>query len=159
TSWLLIFLGIGYGFYRSHSGKTVFGVDFVGGDTTTFSFEHRVDEANVRTALVNAGVKDPVIQYEKDPSSKRESLRVVSETGTGEKVVAALRQLPGAGLSLLSQDHVGATVGEEIRRSAIIASLLSLFGILVYVAFRYEFSFAVGAVLAVIHDVLMTIGC
>src|SRR5205814_221069 len=42
---------------------------------------------------------------------------------------------------------------------AIIASLLSLFGILVYVAFRYEFSFAVGAVLAVIHDVLMTIGC
>jgi SecD/SecF fusion protein len=49
-------------------------------------------------------------------------------------------------------------VGEEIRNSAIIASLLSLFGILVYVAFRYEFSFAVGAVLAVIHDVLMTIG-
>ena len=58
----------------------------------------------------------------------------------------------------VGQDQVGATVGEEIRKSAIIASLLSLFGILVYVAFRYEFSFAVGAVVAVIHDVLMTIG-
>src|SRR5206468_5195013 len=54
--------------------------------------------------------------------------------------------------------QIGATVGDEIKRSALIASLLSLFGILVYVAFRYEFSFAVGAVLAVIHDVLMTIG-
>ena len=56
-------------------------------------------------------------------------------------------------------DKVGPTIGAEIQRSAIIASLLSLFGILVYVAFRYEFSFAVGAVLAVIHDVLMTLGC
>jgi SecD/SecF fusion protein len=44
-------------------------------------------------------------------------------------------------------------------RAAIVASLLSLLGILVYVAFRYEFSFAIGAVVAVIHDVLMTIGC
>jgi len=50
-------------------------------------------------------------------------------------------------------------VGDEIKRSAIIASLLSLFGILIYVAFRYEFYFAVGAVVAVIHDVFMTIGC
>jgi SecD/SecF fusion protein len=158
-SWLLIFIGIGYGVYRGTSGKPVFGVDFVGGDTTTFSFQKHVDEAVVRSTLANAGVKDPVIQYEEDPSSGRESLRVVSETGVGGKVVAALREIPGAGFSLLLQDHVGATVGKEIRRSAIVASLLSLFGILVYVAFRYEFSFAVGAVLAVIHDVLMTIGC
>jgi SecD/SecF fusion protein len=49
-------------------------------------------------------------------------------------------------------------VGLEIRKSALVAGLLSLFGILIYVAVRYEFSFAVGAVLAVIHDVLMTIG-
>jgi SecD/SecF fusion protein len=49
-------------------------------------------------------------------------------------------------------------VGKDIQQSAVIACLLSLFGILVYVAFRYEFSFAVGAVVAVIHDVLMTIG-
>jgi SecD/SecF fusion protein len=53
---------------------------------------------------------------------------------------------------------VGATVGTEITKSAIIAAFLSLFGILIYVAFRYEFSFSCGAVLAVIHDVLMTMG-
>ena len=51
--------------------------------------------------------------------------------------------MPHAKLKPLSEQNVGAVVGEEIQRSAIIASLLSLFGILVYVAFRYEFSFAV----------------
>jgi SecD/SecF fusion protein len=67
-------------------------------------------------------------------------------------------EIPDGKFHLIGEDSVGPTVGEQIRNSAIIASLLSLFGILVYVAFRYEFSFAVGAVLAVIHDVLMTIG-
>ena len=159
ASWILICIGIGYGFYRGTHGRSVFGVDFAGGDTTTFQYQHKVDESVVRTALSSAGVKDPTIQYEKDFSSGREALRVVSATGTGDKVITALQELPSAGFSKLMQDHVGATVGKEIQRSAIIASLLSLFGILVYVAFRYEFSFAVGAVLAVIHDVLMTIGC
>ncbi len=60
--------------------------------------------------------------------------------------------------SSIGHEVVGATVGEEIQNSAIIASFLSLFFILFYVALRYEFSFSVGAVLAVIHDVLMTIG-
>ena len=59
---------------------------------------------------------------------------------------------------MVGHETVGATVGEEIQKSAIIASFLSLFFILFYVALRYEFSFSVGAVLAVIHDVLMTIG-
>src|SRR5262249_32388369 len=79
TSWLIICIGVAYGCYRGASGKPVFGVDFVGGDTTTFSCLEKVDESKVRAALTAAGVKDPVIQYEKDPSSGRESLRIVSE--------------------------------------------------------------------------------
>ena len=58
----------------------------------------------------------------------------------------------------LQLDKVGPTVGREIQESALISALLAMFGILVYVAFRYEFSFAVGAVIAIIHDVLMTMG-
>jgi preprotein translocase SecF subunit len=68
-------------------------------------------------------------------------------------------QFKDSGFKLEGVSKVGATVGKEIQKSAIAASLLSLLGILLYVAFRYEFSFAVGAVIAVIHDVLMTIGC
>src|SRR6266700_1128173 len=77
---------------------------------------------------------------------------------TNDVVKATVELIQSGKCHQLGQDTVGATVGKEIRNSAIIASLLSLFGILIYVAIRYEFSFAVGAVLAVIHDVLMTIG-
>jgi SecD/SecF fusion protein len=158
ASWLLIAIGVGYGFYR---GPKVFGPDFVGGDTTTLEFQQRLEEKDLRVALEAAKVVDPVIQYQKDPdptAARKETLRVVSASGTGSQVAKVLEGLPGAKYHVLGQDHIGPTVGQEIQKSAIIASLLSLFGILVYVAFRYEFSFAVGAVLAVIHDVLMTIG-
>jgi SecD/SecF fusion protein len=154
-SWLLILIGIGYGLHR---GRSALGVDFVGGDTTTFVFAQAVDESQVRAALAKDGIKDPLIQYQTDLGSGRKTLRVDSATGTGDKVVAIVTEIPGAKFAKFSQDQIGATVGKEIQKSAVIASLLSLFGILVYVAFRYEFSFAVGAVLAVIHDVLMTIG-
>jgi SecD/SecF fusion protein len=87
-----------------------------------------------------------------------ETLRIDSAMNTASKVREVLTQFPSAKFSFSSEDHIGATVGKEIQRSALVASLLSLFGILVYVAFRYEFSFAVGAVLAVVHDVAMTIG-
>jgi SecD/SecF fusion protein len=154
-SWLLIFIGVGYGFHR---GKSVFGVDFVGGDTINFAFEQKLPVDQIRSVLEKAGVKDPHIQYQKDISSRRETLRVDSLPNTGDKVRDTLTQMSSGKFSVLGRDHVGASIGQEIRRSALIAALLSLFGILVYVAFRYEFSFAVGAVLAVIHDVLMTIG-
>ena len=155
ASWILIAIGVSYGLHR---GRSAFGVDFLGGDTTVFAFSNRVDEAQVRSALAKAGIKDPLIQYQLDLSSRRETLRVDSATGTGNSVLSVLTDLPNAHFVKLKQDHIGATVGQEIQKSAVIASLLSLFGILIYVAVRYEFSFAVGAVLAVIHDVLMTIG-
>jgi preprotein translocase SecF subunit len=53
---------------------------------------------------------------------------------------------------------VGPTVGAEITKTAVLAALLAMFGILIYVALRYEFSFAVGAVIAIVHDILMTLG-
>jgi SecD/SecF fusion protein len=155
ASWLIIALGLGFGIHR---GRSAFGRDFVGGDTTTCAFTTKIDVDKLRSTLTGAGIKDPLIQYQRDLSSGRETLRVDSLPGTGDSVKLALQRIDSAGFSQWSQESVGPTVGKDIRQSAIIASLLSLFGILVYVAFRYEFSFAVGAVLAVIHDVLMTIG-
>jgi SecD/SecF fusion protein len=68
------------------------------------------------------------------------------------------QQFPQAKFERLSLDNVGPSVGIEIQKTAIIASMLAMLGILVYVAMRYEFSFAVGAVIAIIHDILMTMG-
>jgi SecD/SecF fusion protein len=162
-SWCLIFIGIGFGFYR---GKSMFGKDFLGGDTSTFAFEQRVPEDKIRAALDAAGVRDPLIQYQTDLSNGKQTLRIDTaaedtkpgEISTADKVRSAVLSISEGKFTPRGHEHVGAIVGAEIRKSAIIASLLSLFGILVYVAFRYEFSFAVGAVVAVVHDVLMTIG-
>jgi SecD/SecF fusion protein len=155
TSWLIIALGVFWGFHR---GKSAFGRDFVGGDTTSCAFKEKVEMEKLRSTLTGAGIKDPLIQYQKDPTTRRENLRVDSLPGTGDLVKSTLLKFETAGFTQWSQESVGPSVGKDIQQAAIVASLLSLFGILVYVAFRYEFSFAVGAVLAVIHDVLMTIG-
>lgn len=154
-SWALILVGVAYGLYR---GQSALGVDFVGGNSATFSFSNKVPEDRIRAALADAGVKDPVIQYQRDLGSGKEALRIDSATGTSDKVLNTMTKLESGGFSLSSQSTIGAAVGTEIQRSAVIAGLLSLFGILVYVAFRYEFSFAVAAVVAILHDVLMTTG-
>ncbi len=156
ASWLLIVVGVGWGVHR---GAGAFGRDFLGGDSTTFAFVQKVETDKVRSALNNAGVKDARIQYQKNLSTGAETLRVDSAAKTGDAVRDALtKDFPSAKFQMRNQDSVGPTVGQDIQRSAIIAVLLSLFGILFYVAFRYEFSFAVGAVLAIVHDVLMTLG-
>jgi SecD/SecF fusion protein len=83
----------------------------------------------------------------------------VTSLGKGDQVTGDLSAaFPSAAFHMRGRDTVGPTIGEEIKKSALIASFLSLFFIFFYVALRYEFSFSVGAVLAVIHDVLMTIG-
>ena len=157
-SWTIILVGIGYGV--AGRGQKMFGVDFLGGDALTLRFVQKIETDKMREALAKGGVSDPFIQYQKDLSSGKEVLRITSAYNTGERVFSALANaFPPARFEKAALDKVGPTIGKEIQETAIVASLLSLFGILVYVAFRYEFSFAVGAVVAVIHDVLMTIGC
>ncbi len=145
---------IGFGITR---GEKLFGVDFLGGDSTTFSFAQKFDEKDIRTVLTPMGEKDAQIQYQKGDNN--ETLRITTSGGSSEKVEALLKEkLPAAKLNVIGRQQVGATLGKEIQQSAIVASLLAMFGILVYVAFRYEFSFAVAAVIAVLHDVLFAIG-
>jgi SecD/SecF fusion protein len=139
----------------------LFGVDFLGGDSTTFSFAQKLDVEQIRSVLTAAGEKDSQIQYQKDiAGGGAETLRVTTSSGSAEKIKQALAEkFPQAQFKAVSQQQVGASVGKDVRDSAIIACLLSMFGILLYVAFRYEFSFAVAAVVAVLHDVLLTLGC
>jgi SecD/SecF fusion protein len=159
-TWLFIFASLGYGVFDR--GSKLFGVDFLGGDSTSFSFAQKIDPDQIRAAMTAIGEKDAQIQYQKDATTGAETLSVTTSSGSAEKVKQTLKgKFPQAGFNTDNQQslHVGPVVGEEIRKSAILASLMALFGILVYVAFRYEFSFAVAAVVAVIHDVLLTIGC
>jgi SecD/SecF fusion protein len=144
---------LGFGISR---GDKLFGIDFRGGDSTTFSFAQRYELKDIRAALPETE-RDAQIQYQ--TTGNEQTLSVTSSSGSAKKVVAALdAKLPQAKFTVVRRQEVGATLGMEIRQSAVIASLMAMFGILVYVAFRYEFSFAVAAVIAVLHDVLFAIG-
>ena len=73
-------------------------------------------------------------------------------------VEALTTAFPDAGFQRVAVDNVGPTVGREIQKSAVVSLILAVFGVLLYVAFRYEFGFAVAAVIATFHDVLITLG-
>ena len=157
-TWVFVVLSLGYGF--TERGTKLLGVDFLGGDSTTFSFVQKVGVDQIRSAITATGEKDAQIQYQRDVSGGTETLRVTTSSGSEQKIEQALAQnFQQARFRAIGRQQVGATVGREIQRSAIVACLLSMFGILIYVAFRYEFSFAVGAIVGVVHDVLLAIGC
>ena len=126
----------------------------------TLRFTQKVDNVEtIRDTIAKVIPGDVSIQYQKSMSDANETLQIVTPFGQAEKVEAALTEaFPQAGFKAAGVEKIGPTVGKELLRSAILASLLGLFAILVYVAFRYEFSFALGAVIALVHDVLLTIG-
>ena len=168
-SWAIIIGGLGYGIFVR--GGNMLGVEFAGGDSLVMRFNEssKPDTGALRKALDELKLGEAAVRYETDPGSGKQFLNVIvahsdeaaakGEASNGLRAEQVLKKaFPDAKFDRVALDTVGPAVGFAVQKSAIIASLLSLFGILVYVAFRYEFSFAVGAVLAVIHDVLMTIG-
>ncbi|MGH8024861.1 MAG: protein translocase subunit SecD, partial [Limisphaerales bacterium] len=141
-------------------GHKLFGVDFLGGDAVTFKFSQRVDVDKIRSALAVVGQKDATIQYQTDASGGNPTLRVTAASGSAQKIEQAIEtNFANAHFTPVEEQEVGAIVGAQIRQSAVIACIVAMFGILVYVAFRYEFSFALGAIVAVIHDIVLTVGC
>jgi len=171
VAWLIIFSGLGYGILgRGHNAVNH---EFKGGVEVTFAFQAKPDQDQVSTSVRQAVGSEPSVQFQRDIAGGNETLVVKSELITDPAVqneadrierTASLiagtlaKDFASAGLTVVNRDLSGPSVGAEIQRSALISVVLALFGILVYVAFRYEFSFAVGAVIAVVHDVLMTTG-
>jgi SecD/SecF fusion protein len=153
-----IIAGLAYGgFVR---GKSLLGTDFAGGDNLTLRFSQKIEPDKLRESIAKLGIPDTQIQFQKDIVRGSETLRITSPYGTGEAISANLAKLfPSAHFEEIGVEKVGPAIGGEIMKSAVLAGMLSMLGILIYVAIRYEFSFAVGAIVAVLHDILLTIGC
>ncbi|MCS7090808.1 MAG: protein translocase subunit SecD [Verrucomicrobiota bacterium] len=169
ASWLLILIGNGYGIFIR--GQDVLGVEFTGGANVTLAFDpaHRVEVDRLRTAATAATGGDVLVGYQKDLGTGTETLRITARvpSNASEDQVASLaqrlvealqQQFPQAQWRVLSVDTIGPVIGQEILRSAVWAAALAMFGILIYLALRYEFPFALGAVVAIVHDLLMTLG-
>ena len=155
-SWLLVIAGIAFGVSR---GEKAVGVDFRGGDQVTFEFTEKKKVDPLRDALDQAGIKGAKIQYQSGGDSK-ERLQVTVRDGDGDNAIGVLAKAfaTDEGFKKVSQLHTGESISGEILQGATKSLLIALFAILVYVTFRYEFSFALGAILAIIHDILMTLG-
>jgi SecD/SecF fusion protein len=115
------------------------------------------DIAAVRAVVDGLKLGEVAVQIEK--SAKKEFFTVRGPKESGETITATLKQkFPEAEFSLENVERVGSLVGGEMARNALIALTLGMLGILVYVTIRFEFSFALGALVALMHDVIITIG-
>lgn len=145
-------------------GEANFGVDFTGGTSLTYSFEEKQDVDDVRSVLSGAGIVDSFVQYQRElvpdeTGEVPEYLYVKVPEGSGDTAKEALTtQLPEAEFYILQEDRVGAQVGQDLRRQGLLAMVWALVGIVIYISLRFEFAFAMGAIVALAHDVLITIG-
>jgi SecD/SecF fusion protein len=143
-------------------GMANFNVDFTGGATVSFEFKNRVTVEDIRSAIEGAGVKSPTIQYQRVAGIEgedqiREYLEIKSSFEDGDKVVDSITAA-WPDYKVLKKDSVGPQIGRELQKKGITAMLVALIGMILYISWRFEFGFSVGAVVALFHDALITIG-
>jgi preprotein translocase subunit SecF len=149
------------------------GVDFKGGTVVTAKFKQKPSDEAIRSALVSKGVRDAVVQpvtdkpdtvlikvpLEGEGQDGRVKVREALNTFGGEAPASTeLEADQNAVYKIIGTDAVGAIAGAQLRNKAIAVTLAALVGILVYIAFRFEWTYGAAAVIAVFHDVLVTLG-
>jgi preprotein translocase subunit SecF len=140
-----------------------FGIDFTGGTLVEVGYPEAVDLDPIRRQLADNDFERATVQY--FGTSRDVLIRLPpraddpDQSVLSNEVLRALQQSGGpAGVELRRVEFVGPAVGEELREQGGLAMIYALFGILIYVAVRFEWRFAVGAVLALMHDVSLTLG-
>ena len=144
-------------FSMFHKGMN-YGLDFTGGTLIELTYEKPADLGLVRDELAKAGYHDAVVQN--FGATTDLLVRMPGEDPQlGNQVAAALQTVGGDNPATVKRvEFVGPQVGEELRDQGGLGMLLALGGVLVYLAFRFQWKFAVGAILSLIHDVIVTVG-
>ncbi len=137
------------------------GVDFTGGFLIEVGYQQDADLETVRTALTQNGFADALVQH--FGSSRDVLIRIapredLNKAHVSDRVLEILRQSSDQEVSMRRVEFVGPQVGEELRDQGGLAMLIALGCILVYVGFRFQFKSALGAILALVHDVIITVG-
>ncbi|MEE2023259.1 MULTISPECIES: protein translocase subunit SecF [Alkalimonas] len=137
------------------------GLDFTGGTVIEVGYERDADLSAVRSVLAEAGYPDAVVQY--FGSSREVLIRIgprddIEQVTLGEQVLSLLADNESGSVDMRRIEFVGPSVGAELKEQGGLATLAALICILIYVAFRFEWRFALGAVVALAHDVIITLG-
>lgn len=138
-----------------------FGIDFTGGTLVEVGYEQPVELEPVRDRLAAAGFSDGTVQHfgtARDVLIRLAPRETVSQAELSDQVIAVLRRDASNPVELRRVAFVGPQVGEELTEQGGLAMLAALAGILIYVMVRFEYRFALGAVAALAHDVLIVLG-
>jgi len=155
-STLLIVLSIASLFGRGLN----LGLDFSGGSLIEVGYQQSVDTESVRNTLTKAGYAEAIVTH--FGSAKEVLIKVAPREGLtnadlSSDILRALR-IADSSVDMRRVEFVGPQIGEELREDGGMAMLFAIIGILIYVALRFEYRFALGSVAALLHDVLITIG-
>jgi preprotein translocase subunit SecF len=155
---VLLFLGA-LALIQISRGAANMGIDFAGGTSIQVKFERPVDLGAVRQALSQGGIRDSEPQQFADGRSVMIRLKRGEATGTAQQVQDALRSgLKDTPFTVEASTEIGPAIGKELQKKALLAIAISLAGIVVYIAWRFEFRFGVAATVATFHDVLAVLG-
>lgn len=143
-------------------GGPNYGIDFAGGTLAQIKFEKTTGSSDIKKAMEELGLTGVSVQQFGDEANEflvRAQNSSTELEGLSEKISTALEKSYGAGqFEVRRTEMVGPQVGKDLREKGLMALLYAMLGILVYVSWRFEFRFAVGAIIALAHDVLFTIG-
>lgn len=141
-------------------GGPLLSIDFTGGTLAQVRFEEAPDIAKVRSALGALDVGIGEVQTFGTPNEILIRLQVSqnAENLTTELKAALQAQFPGQSIDFRRVETVGPKIGSELKGKAFFAVFTAIIGILIYISIRFEFKFAIGAIAALIHDVLITLG-
>lgn len=137
------------------------GIDFTGGNIIEVGYPQAVELEPIRNALAAEGFDDAIVQH--FGSAREVLIRLVPDAETDKaelssEIILLLEAISDAEIDVRRVDFVGPQVGEELTEDGGLAVLYALIAILIYVAFRFEYRFSLGAVAALIHDVTITLG-
>ena len=133
-----------------------FGIDFTGGTLIEVGYQKEVDLSEVRAVLQQEKFKGANVQY--FGSAKEVLIRLEPQEISSAKLSTKIIRLLGEEVDIRRVEFVGPKVGEELTNDGGLAMLYALIGILIYVAFRFEYRFSLGSISALIHDVIITLG-
>jgi len=154
-----LFLIVGSFYLWFSLGESKYGIDYLGGHEVVVKVEGEASSELIRNQLQSSGLQPIVQAFEAE--SGEYSVRITSDEDSDmvrRSILSSLTEIYPDDVEIIKADFVGPTIGSELRKQALMAIIVGLLGMLAYISYRFEFAFALGAVVAIFHDVIVTMG-
>ncbi len=156
----VILIGLGAIVYR---GQNALGTDFRGGDEVSVHFNQEIPQNDIEAVAKSLHLNEVTSNYQTEIGTGVQTLKIQTVAGQGKALLTALSakypaRITPAQATDASILNIGATVSQNLKWNALLAVALSLLGVMLYVAFRFEVGYAIGAIVATLHDIIITVG-